>query len=174
MSKQFMDLVRERYSVRKFDERPVEEEKLAQILESGRLAPTATNAQPQRVYVLKSQEALEKVRAVTAMTYCAPVVLLVCYDNKVSAKVTREPDKHDTGEVDASIVATTMMMEATDLGLGTLWARGYCAQDLIDAYQLPKNIIPVCLLAVGYPAADSEPSAHHSERYPLQTMVTTL
>ena len=50
----FMDLCQERYSVRRFDPRPVEDEKISQILEAGRIAPTACNYQPQRVYVVKS------------------------------------------------------------------------------------------------------------------------
>ncbi|MBQ7797184.1 MAG: nitroreductase family protein [Lachnospiraceae bacterium] len=72
----FFDLVKERYSVRNFADRPVEEEKLYQILEAGRLAPTAMNEQPQRIFVLKSPEALAKVRKVTRMTYNAPVCML--------------------------------------------------------------------------------------------------
>jgi len=61
----FLELARKRYSVRNYSDRPVEEEKLLKILEAGRLAPTAVNYQPQKIFVLKSAEAIEKLRSVT-------------------------------------------------------------------------------------------------------------
>ena len=76
----FMDLAKNRYSCRAFTAQAVEPEKLAQVLEAGRLSPTAINAQPVTVKVIKSPEALEKIRGITRMAYNAPVVLMVCYD----------------------------------------------------------------------------------------------
>ena len=76
----FMDLAKNRYSCRAFTAQAVESEKLAQVLEAGRLSPTAINAQPVTVKVIKSPEALEKIRGITRMAYNAPVVLMVCYD----------------------------------------------------------------------------------------------
>ena len=68
----FMELAKNRYSERFFDSRPVEDEKLQQILEAGRIVPTACNYQPQRFYVMRSPEALEKVKMVTPFHYNAP------------------------------------------------------------------------------------------------------
>ena len=79
----FLELAKKRYSERRYDSRPIEEEKLARILEAGRVAPTGANNQPQRIFVLKSEAALEKARSVTPYTYGAPLVLLVCYDSDV-------------------------------------------------------------------------------------------
>lgn len=153
----FMDLCRERYSVRKFDPRPVEEEKLEQILEAGRIAPTACNYQPQRVYVVKREEARAKLSSVTRMTYGAPLVLLVCYDANESWKNTPQTfgEDYDGGEMDACIVGTQMMYMATELGLGTLWARGFNARQIHDIMGLPENIRVSFLLDVGYPAEGS-------------------
>jgi len=153
----FMDLCRERFSVRKFDPRPVEEEKLEQILEAGRIAPTACNYQPQRVYVVKSEEARAKLSSVTRMTYGAPLVLLVCYDANESWKNTPQTFGEDYagGEMDACIVGTQMMYMATELGLGTLWARGFNATQIHDVMGLPENIRVSFLLDVGYPAENS-------------------
>jgi len=153
----FMDLCRERFSVRKFDPRPVEEEKLEQILEAGRIAPTACNYQPQRVYVVKSEEARAKLSSVTRMTYGAPLVLLVCYDANESRKNTPQTfgEDYDGGEMDACIVGTQMMYMATELGLGTLWARGFNATQIHDVMGLPENIRVSFLLDVGYPAENS-------------------
>ena len=74
----FMELAKNRYSERFFDPRPVEQEKLDQILEAGRIVPTACNYQPQRIMVLQSPEAVAKVRGLTRYAFNAPVVLLVC------------------------------------------------------------------------------------------------
>lgn len=76
----FSQLAAQRYSVRRFDSRPVEQAVLDQILETGRLAPTAKNMQPQRIYVVRSEVLLAKLRAITAMTFDAPQVLIICAD----------------------------------------------------------------------------------------------
>ena len=172
---------KERYSVRKFSDKTVEDEKLEKILEAGRLAPTAKNSQSQRIFVLKSPQALKKINEATPMAFNAPVVLMVCYDENESYKnasdtaYTFYPGGHyDGGEVDAAIVTTAMMFQATELGLGTLWARGYDAAKIIEAFDLPKNLHLVCLLDVGYPAADAEPSPRHSDRKPLDETVKYL
>ena len=76
----FAKLSAERYSLRKYSDRPVEAEKLAAVLEAGRNAPTAHNLQPQRIFVLRSPEALEKADACTAAHFHPPVILVVAYD----------------------------------------------------------------------------------------------
>lgn len=153
----FMDLCKARYSVRQYDPRPVEEEKLAQILEAGRIAPTAANKQPQRIYVIKSEEPRAKLASVTRMTYGAPVILLVCYDKNESWKSTPETfgEDYDGGEMDACIVGTQMMNMATELGLGTLWARGFNTRQVHDLFELPDNIVVSFFLDVGYPSEKS-------------------
>ena len=80
----FEKLSAERYSLRKFDTRPVEQEKLDLILEAGRNAPTAHNKQPQRIFVFRSPEALEKADACMDCHFHAPVVIGVGYDPKES------------------------------------------------------------------------------------------
>ena len=69
---EFKKVISERYACKKFDGRPVEAEKLAAILEAGRLAPTAKNLQEQRVYVMQSAGALAKVDEITARPPCSP------------------------------------------------------------------------------------------------------
>ena len=170
---EFLDLSKQRYSVRKFDPRPVEKEKLDLVLEAGRLAPTATNAQPVRVLVVQSEEARAKLAAATPMTYDAPVSLLVCYDVDTVWQNKREPG-YNAGEMDGSIVCDEMMLQATELGLGTLWARGYNTDDIVAAMEIPANLRLVCILDVGYPAEDSEPSPKHTARNPIEDMVTYL
>ena len=171
---EFLELARNRYSERSFDSKKVEEEKLYKILEAGRIAPTACNYQPQRFYVLKSEEALNKLKGFTRMVYGAPIVLLVCYDRNQSWKnsVKSFGEDYDGGEMDACIVGTQMMYAATELGLGTLWARGFNTKEVHDAFNLPENIVVSFILDLGYPAENSVNK--HTPRRELSETVTVL
>ena len=77
---EFKEVVKNRYSCKKYSDRQVEKPALEAILEAGRLAPTAKNLQEQQVYVLQSPEALAKVDQITPCRYGAPTVLLVAFD----------------------------------------------------------------------------------------------
>ena len=114
--KPFMDLVKERYSVRHYLPRAIEPEKLNAVLEAGRVAPTASNNQPQRVKVIKGAD-LAKMDECTPCRFGAPAALLVCYDREACWK--RSFDGALSGEVDASIVTTHMMLAAHELGRRT-------------------------------------------------------
>lgn len=105
------------------------------------------------------------------MMYNAPMALLVCYDDTLSWKADHfgEPD-YDGGEVDAAIVTSAMMMEPTELGMGTLWVRGFSAPEAAKVFELPGNIHPVCFLLLGY-AADTNA---HTSRKPLDETVVEL
>ena len=172
----FIDLAKNRYSERFFDPRPVEDEKLQQILEAGRIVPTACNYQPQRFYVLRSPEALAKARMVTPFHYNAPLMLLVCYDLNTVWKAPHDRmfRYYNSGEQDASIAATTMMYEAEELGIHNVWLRGFDARTVAEAFNLPDNIIPVMMFAMGYPNEKARPNAWHFKRMPIEDFVTEL
>lgn len=172
----FLELAKARYSERYFDSRPVEQEKLDQILEAGRIVPTARNLQPHRVYVIRSAEALEKARSIRLSHYHAPLMLLVCYDAEVvwRAPYDRRYENYSSGEQDAAIAATTMMYAAQELGVHSLWIRGFDSVAVSETFGLPDNIIPVMMFAMGYPAEDSKPHPWHTERNPIGKMVTEL
>ncbi|MBO4317625.1 MAG: nitroreductase family protein [Mailhella sp.] len=146
------------------------------ILEAGRIAPTAGNRQPQRFYMLKSEKALAKAKEVTPFTYGAPVMLLVCFDSNAVWKNPREAywREYDSGEQDASIAATTMMYAAWDLGIHSLWIRGFDASKVKETFDLPENIIPVMMLSLGYPSDESQPHPWHFKRNPIEDFVTEL
>ena len=164
----FAELTRERYSVRKFDPRPVEEEKLAQILEAGRLAPTGCNYQPQRILVVRG-EALESMQACTPMRFGQPVVLVVCWDRRESWK---SRTGRDIGEMDGTIVLTQMMYQAQELGIGSLIVGMYKEPLLRERFRIPEDYGIVGLLMLGYPAADCQPHPQlHFERKALEQTV---
>ena len=112
---EFKEVVKNRYSCKKYSDRQVEAEKLTAILNAGRLAPTAKNLQEQRIYVLQSPEALEKIDAVTPCRYGAPTVLVVAFNSK--NVFTYPGGKRDSGVEDATIVASHMILAAADEGV---------------------------------------------------------
>ena len=155
----FLGLASTRWSVRQYSDKPVEQEKLDKILEAGHLAPTSWNLQPQRVYVVKSEEAMDKLRAVTPMTFGAPVVLVVCYDENeewhaglLADAMPEAADWEDyhIGTLDACFVADHMVLEATELGLGTCILRGFDEKIIRDALDIPANHRIVVMLDLGY------------------------
>ena len=166
------DLVQARYSLRKFDPRPIEEEKLRLLLQAAQSAPTAHNKQPQYVLVCQSPDALERVDRCTTMHFGAPVVLVVCYD--ASAAWVRDVDGKNHGEIDAAIAATQIMLQAADLGLGTTYVGVFDPEAL--ARELPElaGRTPIALLPVGYPAEGARPSKLHTTRKPLEEFYTVL
>ena len=149
----FSELVKQRYSVRKYDARPVEAEKLAAILEAGRLAPTAVNYQPQRILVVQGED-LEKMKSCTPCLYGAPVAMVVCYDKNESWK---SRSGREIGDVDGGIVLTQMMYQAEELGIGSLIVGIYKEALLREQFAIPENLEIVSLLMLGYPAEDSAP-----------------
>ncbi len=150
----FDDVIKKRYSVRSYKDKEVEEEKLIKILDAGRLAPTAKNTQPQKIYVLRNKESIDRLGEYKRMTYGAPVVLMVCADMDEACFIPIE-EGYSTYEMDCSIVCTHMMLEAVNLGLGTVWIRWFNSKELQKSFDLPSNIVPVCLLPIGYESDDS-------------------
>ncbi|AJA48814.1 nitroreductase family protein [Clostridium pasteurianum DSM 525 = ATCC 6013] len=99
---EFDKLIHHRYSMRKFNNQEVEQEKINAILEAGKAAPTAVNYQPQRTLVLNTKDCLEKIKDCTPYHFNAPLALIVCYDNTSSLK--RPVDNKETGEIDVSVL----------------------------------------------------------------------
>ncbi len=172
----FMELVKNRYSERYFDSKPVEKDKIDKILEAGQTAPTACNYQPQRIYVIQSEEALKKLRSIRVSHFNAPLIMLICYDSKTAWRnpADRWYDNYCSGEQDATIVATTMMYEAEELGVHNVWLRGFDSQAVADTFGLPDGIIPVMMFAMGYPSDQTKPSDWHYMRKPISETVTIL
>lgn len=168
----FMELAKNRYSMRSFDGRPLTKEVVEQILQAGIVAPTAKNLQPQKVFVLESDEALEKLSQCTSCTFNTRTAFLLCYDKEKSWK--RGYDGTDSGFVDVSIVTTHMMLEATALGVGTTWVMWFDAAKTKELFDLPENIIPVCFMVAGYPAEDAAPSHNHGKRKTMEELVEFL
>lgn len=166
---EFLNLAKQRYSVRDYVKRKVEEEKLQRILEAGRIAPTGANRQPQRFIVVRSEEGLSKLKG-SANVYGAPLAIIVCADHSATWK--RSYDRKDIADIDASIVTDHMMLEATELGLGSVWICHFNPEKLRINFNIPENIEPVNILALGYAAGEAaSPDRHDTLRVPLDQLV---
>ena len=166
----FLNLAAERYSVRKFKEEAITQEELDKILKAGYLAPTAKNLQPQRIMVINSEEALEKLQKSTKCHFGTKTALVICYNKEEG--YTRPYDGKTSGEIDASIVTTHMMLQAASLGIGTTWVMHFRPEVLRSEFEIPENLEPTAILVMGYPAEDAEPSPMHNQFRPMEEIVS--
>lgn len=166
----FDRLIRTRYSVRRFDARRVDGKKLETILNAAYVAPSARNNQSWRVLVINEQKALEKLRQCTPCHYNAPLAFLIGYEK--DRCYVRKEDGATSGEIDASIAGTHMMLEACELGIGSTWVMNYDPAKVRELFHIPENIEIVSILVCGYPRSDSEINKRHTEYAPIDTLVT--
>lgn len=169
----FLTLAKKRYSVRAYTKQKVEKEKLNAILEAAYVAPTGGNCQPQHLIVVQSENGLSKIGK-AANIYGAPLAIIVCSD--IEKTWTRPFDGKKLTDIDASIITDHMMMEATDLGLGSVWVCYFKPSVLKTEFNLPSNLEPVNILAIGYADTSHEtvlPSNRHNKmRLPLSATVS--
>lgn len=169
---EFNEVVSKRYSCKKYSDKAVDDAKIEAILNAGRLAPTAKNLQEQKIYVIKSQEALAKIDKATPCRYGAPVVLAVAYDKN---NVFVYPgERMSSGVEDATIVATHLMLAATNEGVDSCWLNFFNPDELAKDLGLPENEEIVMLLDLGYAAEGAGPLANHDSRKALTETVKYL
>jgi len=152
----FLELAKDRYSVRKFTDKQVEQEKLNIILEAGNVAPTAVNYQPQKIYVLQSEDALAKAKSVCPCTYDAKTILLFAYDDNQDWDNPKQSGIH-SGQQDVSIVATHIMLAAWDIGIASCWVNLFPNDEVEKVFGLPENEKVVLMMPLGYAAEDAKP-----------------
>ncbi len=168
----FNTVIQNRYSCRAFSAQEVEQEKVERILEAGRIAPTAVNKQPVHVWAVTRPEMLEAIKGVTRSNYGAPLLLVVgC---RPADAWVRRYDGKNGAEVDASIVATYLMLAAENAGLATLWVGSFDPALLADLLPGTEGYDLVAIINVGYPADGSVPSAMHGSRVSMEEFVTRL
>ena len=171
-SMEYKEVVKARYSCKKFDPRQVEKEKLDAILEAGRLAPTAKNLQEQHIYVVQSPEVLAKIDSVTPCRYGAPTVLVVAFDK--DNVFTYPGGKRDSGVEDATIVATHLILAAADEGVDSCWINFLDPDKLAEALGLPENEEVLMVMDLGYAAEGAGPLPNHTSRKDLAETVSYL
>ena len=170
---ELLKLMSDRYACRRYSEENIKEEDLNKILEAGRIAPTSHNNQPQRIYVVRSEEAKEKLMKDFAYNYKAPCYLVCGYNEEEAWKNPLDNNK-DSGEVDISIVMTHMMLMAEELGLGTCWIGFFDPLAVKKNLDIPENVKVVAVLSLGYHREDDRPSKLHTIRRSNEELVKFL
>ena len=166
----FIEIAKKRYSVRNYKDQKVEEEKLQKILEAAHVAPTAANLQPVRLLVVQSTEGLAKIGK-GANLYGAPLAIIVCADH--GKAWVRPFDEKQTTDIDASILTDHMMLQATELGLGSVWICYFNPDVISMELGLPDNLEPINILAVGYSdEEEANPERHLQTRIQLEELVS--
>lgn len=164
---EFLKVVKERTAIRSFSDKKVNKEVLFKILEVGRLAPTAKNRQPFKIYVVDTKENLLKIDKATPCRYNAKTVLIVC-GNKDEAFIK---DDVSTYSIDSSIVATHLMLGATNYGIDNIWIEVFNTDILKEELNIPANLEPVCLIPLGYKDINCPKNPMHKVRKPLEEIV---
>lgn len=165
----FMTVAKQRCAVRSYQAKSVEDEKLAKIVEAAHVAPTAGDLQPVRLVVVQTKEGLAQVGK-AADLYGAPLAIVVCADR--GKAWVRPFDGKQTCDIDASILTDHMMLQATELGLGTVWVCYFKADVLKQELGLPPELEPINILAVGYSDQfPGDPTRFDRTRIPLDQLV---
>jgi nitroreductase len=152
----FMELAKKRYSVRSFQNKPVEETLLLKILETGSLAPSACNNQPWVFIVIRKEATKRSLATVYERSWfvSAPVILALCCD---MSQAWRRKDGRNYGEVDVAIAMDHITLAAAEAGLGTCWIANFIEKEARRVLELPDNVEPVVFSPLGYPAIPATP-----------------
>jgi nitroreductase len=154
--------IENRRSIRKYQEKPVSDAVLAQLLESARLAPSGSNTQPWRFIVVRSPERKEKIaRAVhnqkwmlTAPVFIVCVADIRCRIDAGEPAILDENSPENELKLiirDTAIAVEHMVLEAESLGLGTCWTAWFEQKDIRPLLNIPQDKYVCCVLTVGYP-----------------------
>jgi nitroreductase len=164
----FIKLAEKRCSIRSYKPDPVSDEQLNEVLEAGRLAPTACNIQPFQFVVVREKENLTALAAGYPAPWFgeAPVVIAICTLPAKAWKRSRHDDRCYI-DVDAAIAADHMTLAAADLGLGTCWVGAFDPKIVRKALGVPRNAEPLILLTLGNPNEEGRPKI----RKPLDELV---
>ena len=155
----FITIAKTRCSIRSYTGQKVEPEKLEKILEAAHVAPTAANLQPVHLIVVESEEGLAKLGK-AANIYGAPLAVIVCADHNKAW--VRPFDQKQTGDI-----------QATELGLGSVWVCCFKPDVLCQEFDLPANLEPVNILAIGYAGESfADPERHSQTRIPVSELVS--
>ena len=166
---EFEKLITERHSVRNFRQEHLTEDCISKLLDAAHKAPTGCNFQPQRILVMNTDESIEKLKQCTKCHFNAPTAMLICYNEDESWK--RPYDGALSAPVDAAIVATHIMLQAYNIGIGSCWVMHFNPALIKEMFSIPSNINPVALLVMGYPAENAAPHEYHNTYRPMDEIV---
>ena len=153
----FRDLAEARFSLRNYDSRPVEQEKIDCLLDCVRLAPSVVNFQPCVFYVVTDQVLLAQLQDCYNRDWfkTAPMCIVACGNHQQAWH--RKLDGKDHTDIDVAIAVDHLTLAAVDMGLGSCWICNFDAQKCAQVLDLPEGVEPIAMVAIGYAATDERP-----------------
>jgi len=165
------EVIKNRRSIRSYQPREVEGEKLSRVLEAARLAPSAANRQPWRFIVVNDPEARERLRRGYDKDWfvSAPVIVVACaLPNEAWARRRGLMGREEYWKVDVSIALQNLVLAAWEEGLGTCWVGAFDEEGVKGALEIPQDVRVVAMTPLGYPAEQKGPV---TDRKPLGDVV---
>ena len=152
----FQTLIQNRYSVRAYEKRPVEDEKLQQVLNAARMAPTGSNRQAFQLVVVHTAGREDELRPIYGSGWFvdAPVVIVACAAPEYKLNI--------------GIVMDHLILAATEEGLGTCWIGAFDRQATREILGIPEDVEPIIFTTLGYAADEPRPKALHARDGPVQ------
>ena len=169
---EYSELIKERFSCRALSDKEIPHDVMGRIFEAARLAPTAVNKQPFKVWALQSPEARAKLAETTKFTFGAGLFLVV--GGKPDEAWVRQYDERNFADVDAAIVATQIMLAIHNEGLGSTWVGHFDAPKLKEFFPEMADYDLIAVFPVCYPTEKGVPSPRHEVRKGLAEIVTVL
>lgn len=162
-----LEAIRTRRSIRKYQDKPVEEEKLNKVLEAARLSPSAANFQPWDFIVVKERASKERLSAAYPRPWfsTAPIIIVTCATPK---KAWKRSDGEEFWKVDAAIAVQSMTLASTAEGLGTCWICAFDEKKAKEALGVPESVRAVIMMTLGYPAEQKD---NVTDRKPISQIV---
>ncbi len=153
---EFSELIRKRYSARAYKPDAVEEEKLEQVLEAARLAPSADNRQPFQFIVMHTKGREAELGRIYSRNWFVQAPLVICACGVPAQNWVRR-DSKNYNDVDVAIAMDHLILAAAELGLGTCWVAAFDPAAAREVLGLPDGVEPVAFTPLGYPADQPGP-----------------
>ena len=160
------EVLLKRRSVRQYTNEPVSQEQIELLLKAAMSAPSACNKCPWEFFVVENEEVLEKLRKATPYSKMqAPLAIIVC--GNMNRALPKPSDKYWVE--DCSAATENILLQATDLGLGSVWCGVYPqrpnVKTVTEIMKLEDHLIPLNIIYIGHPQNESEPRTQYKEEY---------
>lgn len=170
---QFADVVKNRYSVRSFTHQEVQQEKIDAIVQTGMDAPTAVNAQPIKIWVLKSEQARANACESLPFEWAKDAQVFFVVGTNAKDAWVRGQDGYNFADVDGAIVATHMMLAITDQGLGSTWCGHFDPALLKQHFTDMNDYHLIAVFPTGYISQGHQPNPRHNQSKSKDQLVQT-